>query len=663
MNGYPVNGKPQNYQPQIQNSQNRQQFQQLNEQKYPISQQEQLKKKQTQQLVLKDYGLNFQKDPSYQYYAQGYPQQINNANLNQPLQPQNNYQQIHVGNQYSQNQQFGQANPIRTGNSQQNQNQINLSKSQISSSPPHDQKKNNGFSDNNKQVNINQSTQSYMSKSNQINRSQENLQSQEAQIKRAKGCLFGAFIGDSMGSFLEFTKKAITPQEAQQAYKLPGGGIFKLAKGQLTDDGELTIMLAEGLLATKSQEPYDFLINILRKYHFWVNSKPFDFGSTMQNSWMPMNFTTYEYLLQKNQNSEQNLVQYIQQNAAKTSVGSESNGFLMKQSPIGILLWNQDKEVIFQYAELDTQFTHSNQFCIEVSKIYLYIITQLIKRGKCESFKIYCEARQIAWENNFSTQMKETFFKVESQFYGIQEQQLKTGEKDGIIQKEFPNFYAVYNAEKKIGWVRISFSYSLYVLIADLTVQKLYQGILLIGGDTDTNLCIAGAVYGAQNSIDVFPQFMIDTVQYCRPEKNDNQKRSSVFAPCRYEQLATDLYQNGLKMRQNSLKKKSIEYKNQDTLSEQNINEILQNFNIATIRNCNIEGLENCKVTNIENCYIKTIQSCQIQNIKQSRLERIQQTYVKNVQNSIIQDNQAQFQYNGTKIDIISESKFGISFI
>ncbi|KAL4454869.1 hypothetical protein ABPG73_002976 [Tetrahymena malaccensis] len=662
------------------------QMQQLQEKQLSIHQSEQHSKKKATEYSQNNYGLNFQQGPqNFVNFSQNIPQSnfpgqnYNHQaqNYNYPYQSQKFSQQMVPQNQnLAQKNQTNQANQIRFGamySSQINSSQL---KQQASSSPQNnnDQKYYNGYKgtvDNQYSKNSSSQNSSYqasMSKSSISSSSQEysQSQSQESQIKRALGCLFGAFVGDSMGSYLEFSKKPITRELVQIAYNLPGGGIFKLASGQLTDDGELAIMLAEGLIATppENSDPNQYMVNILNRYHEWVNSKPFDFGSTMQNAWMPMNFTTYQSLVQKCQNNELLLLESIRQNAAKTSVGSESNGFLMKQSSLGIFLWNQPKETIFQYAELETKFTHINQFCIETSKIYLYILAQLIKRGKQESFKIYCEARSLTWENNFSNQMKETFLIVESQFQGITESQLYSGKKEGIFsKKDFPDFQKMYNAEKKIGWVRIPFSYSLYILIADIDVQQLYQNILFIGGDTDTNLCIAGAVYGAQNGIDAFPEFMKSTIKKCNPERNYQQPRIQKFSPGRYIELAQSLYQKGINLKQSSPKKKIQENQKQDLIYNETKNEVISNKTIDKIQNCNIQGLENCNVNKIENCYIKNISSCQIYDIKQSRLERIQNSQIKNISHSIVQDNQAQFQQNGTKIEHFQETKFGISFI
>ena len=51
--------------------------------------------------------------------------------------------------------------------------------------------------------------------------------------KRAKGCIYGAFIGDSLGSYREFEKKDPNPESYEMDFcmKMPGGGPFKVGPG------------------------------------------------------------------------------------------------------------------------------------------------------------------------------------------------------------------------------------------------------------------------------------------------------------------------------------------------------------------------------------------------------------------------------------------------
>jgi ADP-ribosylglycohydrolase len=55
----------------------------------------------------------------------------------------------------------------------------------------------------------------------------------------ANGCIYGGFIGDSCGSFHEFSSTNI--QDMTECMEMPGGGCFRVGPGQITDDGELTL--------------------------------------------------------------------------------------------------------------------------------------------------------------------------------------------------------------------------------------------------------------------------------------------------------------------------------------------------------------------------------------------------------------------------------------
>ena len=58
---------------------------------------------------------------------------------------------------------------------------------------------------------------------------------------RAEGSILGAFIGDAIGSALEFRRKC-TPEDVKMAMSLPGNvEPWFLEPGQVTDDSELAM--------------------------------------------------------------------------------------------------------------------------------------------------------------------------------------------------------------------------------------------------------------------------------------------------------------------------------------------------------------------------------------------------------------------------------------
>lgn len=71
-------------------------------------------------------------------------------------------------------------------------------------------------------------------------------------MSRAFGSVFGAFVGDSTGSYLEFSRKInITEKLAKEALDLNGGGPFRVGPGQMTDDSEMAMCILHGLVPEK----------------------------------------------------------------------------------------------------------------------------------------------------------------------------------------------------------------------------------------------------------------------------------------------------------------------------------------------------------------------------------------------------------------------------
>ncbi|CAI5996152.1 unnamed protein product [Closterium sp. NIES-64] len=154
-------------------------------------------------------------------------------------------------------------------------------------------------------------------------------------LSRATGAIVGAFAGDAAGAVLEFGG-VVTAEAARRAITMPGGGVFRVGPGQITDDSELALCLARALVAARappaatsgastntsssdSPPPADAPLStggcasrgaepaaaepgsgsgsagaagggyweggfplgrVARAYHFWGFSRPFDMGNT-----------------------------------------------------------------------------------------------------------------------------------------------------------------------------------------------------------------------------------------------------------------------------------------------------------------------------------------------------------------------------------------------
>ena len=58
--------------------------------------------------------------------------------------------------------------------------------------------------------------------------------------------------GSRQGSCLEFLGHRLDDAELDDVLAMKGGGVFRVAPGQVTDDGELTLALARALVGEQS---------------------------------------------------------------------------------------------------------------------------------------------------------------------------------------------------------------------------------------------------------------------------------------------------------------------------------------------------------------------------------------------------------------------------
>src|SRR5271157_4966967 len=128
----------------------------------------------------------------------------------------------------------------------------------------------------------------------------------------ARGALLGAFVGDASGATLEFLGRKPSAEDVERALSMVGGGCWRVAPGQITDDGELALCLARSLAGATTIDRD----KIARAYVDWFNSRPFDCGNTTRNAF------GHGY-------RDRAIAQLVEE-AALRSMGSKANGALMR---------------------------------------------------------------------------------------------------------------------------------------------------------------------------------------------------------------------------------------------------------------------------------------------------------------------------------------------
>ena len=92
---------------------------------------------------------------------------------------------------------------------------------------------------------------------------------------RILGTLFGVAVGDALGAPLEFMSAREIRQKHGTVTEMIGGGWLDVEPGEITDDTQMTLAVAEGIVENP-QDPYGA---IGRRFVEWYDSKPKDIGN------------------------------------------------------------------------------------------------------------------------------------------------------------------------------------------------------------------------------------------------------------------------------------------------------------------------------------------------------------------------------------------------
>jgi ADP-ribosyl-[dinitrogen reductase] hydrolase len=283
----------------------------------------------------------------------------------------------------------------------------------------------------------------------------------------ARGALIGALAGDAIGAYLEFFRRELTPGDVEVAMTLPGGGAHRVAPGQITDDGELTLCLARSLAGRTTWDPEP----VARAYRDWMGSRPFDVGGTTATAFGPA-LGVHEGVAAR------------MAAAAQGSLGSKANGAMMRQSGLGAWSWRLTPAEAAEAARADARLSHPNLSCQDSCAAYVCAIRHLvIHPGDAEGARV--AARAVA-----------------------QEPEVR-GWLDDADRGALPP------GSPMDGFVRIAFTHAMYHLRLRTPWPEAIRAVLAIGGDTDTNACIVGGLLGALHGEEAVPERAREALRTC----------------------------------------------------------------------------------------------------------------------------------------------------
>jgi ADP-ribosyl-[dinitrogen reductase] hydrolase len=270
-------------------------------------------------------------------------------------------------------------------------------------------------------------------------------------LNKIKGALYGLAIGDALGLTTEFLSKEDIQKKYGYVREIVGGGVFKFPKGGVSDDTDMTLAVARGIL----KNPLDPIEEIGEEFLDWYHGdpEPRDVGITIRTvieiydgDWFKAAKLAYEHYLDKK---------------------AGGNGTLMRCLPIALAY--DDIELMEEITRRHSKMTHYESMADDTCVIYNRIAYHVL-RGK---------------------DLKEA---IKDEIKGTMYESALTGEPPTCIQS---------------GYVVDTMHWVLYWLLNSDSYLDVIIGATNEGYDTDTVAAIAGGLSGLACGYDELPK------EYC----------------------------------------------------------------------------------------------------------------------------------------------------
>ena len=182
-------------------------------------------------------------------------------------------------------------------------------------------------------------------------------------INRFTGCLLGLAVGDAVGTTVEFSP----PGTFEPLTDMVGGGPFRLAAGEWTDDTSMALCLADSLICC-GFNAQDQLERYCRWWHhgLWSsNGRCFDIGMTCRSALAHFEATSEPF----NKN--------VDPHAA-------GNGSLMRLAPVA-MFYADDARTATNMAAFSSRTTHAARTCLDACRYFAGLLVGALRGTRKET--------------------------------------------------------------------------------------------------------------------------------------------------------------------------------------------------------------------------------------------------------------------------------------
>lgn len=190
---------------------------------------------------------------------------------------------------------------------------------------------------------------------------------------RAIGAMIGLAVGDAVGTTLEFTARDSCPRVEDMI----GGGPFRLAPGQWTDDTSMSLALADSLVAKGCLDEAD----LMERFGSWHEQGTY--SST--GECFDIGITTRQALARWKRTGDPV--------AGSTDPMSAGNGSLMRLAPVAVRYW-RDRPTMRDAAARQSRTTHAASEAVDACVAFVEALGDAIEgrprsevlRGRAEPY-------------------------------------------------------------------------------------------------------------------------------------------------------------------------------------------------------------------------------------------------------------------------------------
>ncbi|HHY67875.1 MAG TPA: ADP-ribosylglycohydrolase family protein, partial [Alicyclobacillus sp.] len=271
---------------------------------------------------------------------------------------------------------------------------------------------------------------------------------------RIKGGIYGVAVGDALGAAVEFMSREEIRRKYGVLREIVGGGWLNLRPGEWTDDTEMTLAVAKGIIT----DPEDPIPHIGKAFIEWRNTNPPDIGNTIR--------TVFDIWERDGLNHEQWIIAALRADRELNGM-SAGNGALMRTLPVGIA-YRQARDVYRQAMNI-ANITHWDSKAGLTCSIYSLAVRNILDGADDRYEAVAKAADAIRRRTRYTRELSE-----------ITDKAVVT---DGTSLK--PSGYTVD-----------SFHCAVWAFVEATDFEDAVVRAVNLGGDADTIGAIAGGLAG-----------------------------------------------------------------------------------------------------------------------------------------------------------------------